>query len=224
MGCGSNNPFGATLVDSLTPLADDLRSLYAEFGLRPYRVVLVWVGWGTGPADQEPVIREGMPPDQVIEAISNVDLDPDVVGVGVPTLLCELELSPRPLVESPSGVRKDQDSVGLTERGGLTVTQISARYSEDLLMGLVDPLRDPEKPDNFRPGIEFWWEIREERAAGFVAPGYMIDPAARQSLAPPRRRFHVSAVPKREPGNFQWVVSLNRADGERMRSGQLENL
>lgn len=222
------SPFGLPLAEQLIGAADSIRQIATEFGLRNKRVFLVWIGWtadvdGDGVVSSVPVVREGAPPEALIEAVAEADLDPDVVGVGRSIVLCEVELLPTPLVSSLNGVGKDQDSVGLTERGGVQVSQISARYSEDLLMGLVEPFRDPEKPDNFRPAIEFFWEIREDRPAGFVAPGYSIDPAARQELLPVRRRFHVSSTPEREPSAFQWIVNLNRADGERTRSGEVED-
>lgn len=234
MGCFDLRPLmecqvAKSDVECLTEVADDLRSLYSEFGLRHRRVSLVWVGWtpdvdGDGVVSTQPVIRQGMSPDEIIEAIAEVDLDEEVVGVGRPVLLAEIELLPTPLVGSLAGISKDMDAMGLTERGGLVVSQISMRYSEDFLMGVIDPFRseDPNLPDALRPGIDFWWEIQENRPAGFISPGYLGCTDAIHTRRQPRRRFHVSGTPEREPDRFQWSVELTRADGERGRDGEID--
>lgn len=218
-----------SLVESLTSTADDLRQLYTDFGLRHRRVWLVWIGWtpdvdGDGMISNEPVVTVGMSPDERIEAIAEVDLEPEVVGVGRPVLLQELEILPTPLVGSLNAVAKDFDAVGLTERGGISVAQISNRFSEDLLMGLVDPFRVSDQPDSLIPGVDFFWEIQENRPAGFVSPGSLGCPDGTQERRSPRRRFHVSGTPERETDRFQWVVNLSRADGERGREGEIEDV
>lgn len=216
-----------TLTDSLISVVDDARQLYSDFGVRNYRVFLVWVGWTASErAYGLPVVREGMSPEEAVEAVAAIDLDPDTIGVGEPTLLCEVELLPTPDVGSLGGIQKSQDAVGLTERGSVTVTQVSARYSEDYLMGLVSPFRDEKFPDSLRPGVDFFWEIREDRSSSFVAPGYAgaPDQLPGSALTPVRRRFHVAATPDRDSSTFQWVVQLRRADGERGRDGSLEEV
>lgn len=225
MGCfdiGPKNPFGSSLVDCLIEVADGARQLYTDFGLRHIRVFLVWMTWtadedGDGIISSAPDYRETDQTD--LTAFAESDLEDGVVGVGRPVILQETELLPTPLVSPLGGVGKSQDAVGLTERGGLTVSQISMRYTEDFLMGLVSPFRDEASPDALKPNIDFFWELREDRGAGYVAPGYAACDAPAE-FASPRRRFHVSGVPGRTPSSFEWSISLVRADGERDRDGQ----
>lgn len=226
----SPSPSGSNdLADSLIEVADQARQIATDLGVRDKRVFLLWVGWVPGkygPLNSEPFLRDEMRIEEAEEAVNHMDLDPDIVGVGKPVLLCEYELLPTPLVSPMGGVSKNQDAVGLTERGGLTVSEISARYSEDFLMGLIPPFRTVEKPDTLKPGIDFWYEIRENRGAGFIAPGYIgaPDQSAGNQLPPLRRRFHVSATPNRAPDRAEWVVGLRRADGGRSRMGSLSTV
>lgn len=215
MGCGSNG----SLTDSLIDVVDAARGIVSDLGLRPQRVFLVWIGWTIDGYATAPVVREDMEPDAAAEAFSKVDLAPDEVGVGRPILLAELEVTPRPSVLIT--VSKDQDAVGVTERGTISVAQISMRYPEDLLMGLRDPFRDPKRPDALVRGVEFFWEVREDRRRGYVTSGHAGERGATQELEALRRRFHVASAPTREAGKFEWRVSLRRADGERGRTGDV---
>lgn len=193
---------GRTLADRLIPLADSVRQLYTDFGLRPYRIFLVWIEWKP----------EG--------AVLGGQLDFDEVGAGEPTLVREIELLPTPRVEL-GGVGKDFDAVGTTERGSVGVSEISESYSEDQLTGLLNEFRDPKYPDTLRQGIDFFWEIREERPPQGL--GRQFGPCdSSGGYQTVRRRFHVSGVPVRQADRFQWFVSLIRADGERSRSGSVE--
>lgn len=197
------------MTECLVETADCIRQLYTDFGLRPYRVKLVWIGW-TADEDDDGMIQG-----------DEVCLDDDMVGVGRSILLTEMEILPTPRVSELTGIAKDQDAVGLTERGGITVDQISSRFTEDILMGLLFEYRDESRPDTLKPGIEFFWEVQNHTPARFVTPGYegcdrLTD--RRQ----PRRRFHVSSTPHLSADGFQWTVSLVRADGERDRDGLVE--
>ncbi len=213
-------------ADCLIETADCIRQIATDFGLRPYRVFLVWLSWtadedADGRIGTEPVVREEDQTD--LTAFSESDLEDELVGEGRPVLRRELELLPTPSVSPLSGVGKDLDAVGLTERGAVTVSQITMRISEDLLMGLVAPFRDEERPDALKPGIDFFWEVQEHRPAGYLTPGFegCEDPQERRQT---RRRFHVSGVPSREADAFQWSVTLLRADGERGREGEVEEV
>lgn len=196
---------GRTLAESLIPLADQVRQLYTDFGLRSYRVFLVWVEW-------RPFTR-------VVGDQLDFDDEPEV-GAGEPILVREIEILPTPRVEL-GGIGKDLDAVGVTERGAISVSEISERYTEDQLTGLLAEFRDPKYPDTLREGIDFWWEIREERPVqGIGTP----QPMCQQSGPIPsvRRRFAVGAPPVRQPDRFQWFISLSRADGERSRTGSVD--
>lgn len=220
----------APLGEGLVGVADSLRQLYTTFGLRPRRVFLVWIGWtidvdgdGASFANTPPIIREGTTPEVMLEAIREVDLDRDVVGVGRPVLLREVEILPTPLVSSLTSISKDADAVGATERGTITVSQISASFSEDFLTGLACPFVEDGR-EGLLPGVEFFYEIRENRAAGFIDPGFVGQAGRTQEAEPTRRRFAVVGVPERMPDRFEWVVNLRRADGERDRDGSFEEV
>lgn len=214
MGC--NDPLATDLIG----LVDDLRGIAEDFGLRPLRTYLVWVGW-TRERQKGPVLRGDMTPDEAWETFNKLDLDPDTIGVGDPTMLYEEELTPAPEVMF-DGIGKDLDSLGLTERGIITCRKISARYSEDFLMGLRQPFRDVKRPNTLKKGVDFFWELREDRSRGFIAPGYEAQKSAVQELNVIRRRFHPADVPGRNPGKFEWRIALRRADGERTRTGGIE--
>lgn len=218
---------GQTCAEQMIECVDSARQLLTDFGLRPYRVFLVWVRWtadedadgriGSSPADAN--VRTEEQTD--LTAFTEDDLEDEIEGVGRAVLAHEMELLPTPNVSSLGGIGKDQDAVGLTERGAISIDQISARYSEDLLMGLVAPFRDEEYPDTLKEGISFFWEVRHNRPGGYVAPGYAgcENP---QELRTNRRRFHVSGTPHHDAAGFEWTVTLRRADGERGRNGEVE--
>lgn len=199
-----------TVTECLIEAADCIRQIATDFGLRPYRVFLVWIEW-TADENDDGFIRD-----------EELDLDDKEVGVGRPVLLQEIEILPTPLVRV-AGISKRQDAVGLTESGSISITEISARFREDVLMGLLPQYRHEEYPETLRKGVEFFWEIREDRPTGYVSQGYVGCPD-RQDLESVRRRFHVAGTPNREADNFQWVVQLTRADGERNRQGAIESV
>lgn len=196
---------GLTLGEDLVQTADDIRQLYTDFGLRPYKIFQVWIGWTLDEND-----------DGVVSGVELL-LGEVEVGAGRPVLLCERELLPTPAIQV-GGVSKRLDVTGDTESGGLLVTQISPRFSEDELVGLVYPYRDEARPNTLKAGIDFFYEVRENRPPGFVDPGYQgFQPP--QELQPTRRRFRVNQAPSRETDAFQWTLGLERADGERSRDG-----
>ena len=219
MGCNKPGPLpdyqvADTLVDScLVPSIDAARQLLTEFGLRPYRVFLVWVGWTTDENADGLVSGE------------ELDLDPGVEGTGRAVLLKEVELLPTPLVENLGSVNGTVRSTGTTESGVVTVSQISVGYTEDQLNGLISEFRDPKYPDTLRSGVSFFWEIQEHRPSGYKIPGTAA--AAQFSSADfrsPRRRFHPNAVPERKSDAFEWKITLIRADGERGRNGEMQGV
>lgn len=199
-----------TLVEDLVPVADDIRQLYTEFGLRPYRVFLVWVGFT---ADEN---ADGLPDVDV----QGVSADDNTIGAGRPFLIAEMELLPTPRVGPLGGVRQNLEPVGLTEAGGVTIDQISPSYSEDLLFGLLYDLLDPQHPAQLRPGIQFFYEVQENRPHRHQNPGtagsQVVDPRR-----PARRKFVLDGTPYRLGDSFQWIVDLVRSDGERGREGEV---
>lgn len=109
---GPNPRQAASLANSLGSLADDLRQLYTDFGLRPYRLFSIVTEWSGG-SD----------------------------GRGEERLVSEVELLPTPRV-SLASLRGSLSDGGLRERGTLRVDQISPRYTEDDIYSLfhVKPL------------------------------------------------------------------------------------
>jgi hypothetical protein len=144
------------------------------------------------------------------------------IGVGRPIVVREIEILPTPMV-SLGGVGKRYDATGVTEAGSISVTEISMSFSEDVLMGLLPEYRDPDHPDTLAQGIEFFWELRDVRPAGYVSPGFEGQ-VAPQDMPLPRRRFHITGTPNRNTDQFFWAVNLGRADGERSRQGSVEAL
>lgn len=193
-----------TLTDNLTGVADDIRALYTDFGLRPYRVFLTWVRW-TRDTNADGIV-----------AGTEMDLLDGERGVGRAVVVREEEVLPTPRITSLNAVRKELDVTGLTEKGGIAIDQISPRYTEDFLMGLVAPYVDPSDPNNLVTDIEFFWEVQEDRPECYQENP--ID-APRQAERQPRRRFHPAGTPFRAADQFQWIVPLTRADADRARDG-----
>lgn len=96
-----------SLVESLGEVADDLRQLYTDVGLRPYRVFSVVIRWTGGE-----------------------------VGRGDPVVESETEFLPRPVVVNMNGVRKESTPAGLNEKGSVRLRQVSPRYTEDDIRSL----------------------------------------------------------------------------------------
>jgi len=157
-----------TLVEELGSVVDDLRQLNTDFGLRPYRVFSVRVRWTGGE-----------------------------VGRGECRTESVTEFLPTPRLDEP-GVQGAPRSAGLPERGQARLRELSPRYTEDQIRGLLCcSLSLP-------PGVEGWVEV-------------MMD--ARDGLAQ-RRRFVVSGMPYRDAGRFEWRATLIRQDQDRARGGE----
>jgi len=90
-------------------VADELRQLYTDLGLRPYRVFSVLQGWSGGK-----------------------------VGDGIPRVLREVEFLPTPLVDL-TPVRRRPTEGGFTEDGTVTLHEISPRLTEDQVQQLCSP-------------------------------------------------------------------------------------
>jgi len=155
-----------TLMRSLIPCVDQARNIHACLGTRSYQVVLVRTKWSGGAR-----------------------------GKGTESVLAEEQVLPVPLVEGMGGVQRTARQQGLAEEGDVTVREVSARYTEDQLLGLN------ENGSRIPKDESFYWEIRA------VAPG-----------APQvRRRFFPAAVPALDMGKVQWVVRLAKASDDRGR-------
>ncbi len=88
-------------MEDLAGVADDLRQLYTDFGLRPYRVVSVVVAWSGG-----------------------------AIGRGNASVVSERELLPTPFVDLRP-VRSVMRTGGRVEEGEATLREVSPRYTEE---------------------------------------------------------------------------------------------
>jgi hypothetical protein len=160
-------PGQKTLGESLGPTIDVIRQIGTSLGLRPYRVFLVHWEW------------------------------PQTKGIGAPVEISRREIMPTPKVADMSGMPFSLAAVGMTEMGGVRVSQISQRFSEDDLIGRTPDLRDTVHPKTSRGNVEFFYEIVE----------------ARQTVPPPKpRRFVPQGVPMLNRTGMEWRLSLTRSE------------
>ncbi len=117
--CTGSEACGANLIESLSKVADNVRGIAGNMGLRPYEVRIVTVRWTGG-----------------------------YRGEGVPEVVSLLRLEPTPLVESISNIDQRLEAFGLDDVGNIQISEISLRYNEDILLGRSstgdDPAEDTE--------------------------------------------------------------------------------
>jgi hypothetical protein len=161
--------------------------LYTETGLRAYRVFLVWARWTGGQR-----------------------------GEGRLIISKRVEVLPRPKVSELTAIEQALRPVGVSEEGGLRVTQISMAWTEDLLTGICDGYMDESTPlrRSLAPDVEFWWEVVEQR------PAVGGQPAPREG-APKPRRFRPQAAPNISRDGFQWEIRLSKQDYDVDRDGDI---
>lgn len=153
---GPNRQPGCSLVEGLGETVDGLRQFYTDFGLRPYRVFSVVVRWSGGES-----------------------------GRGDASVESEVELLPTPLVHDMKQLRGVSKSAGRDEEGGVKLTQISPRYTEDDIRTIFHTQPLPGDRDGFL-------EIRVDERDGKTQ----------------RRRFSVKGTPFRDTEKFEWSVRL----------------
>ena len=163
----------ASLAGRLVPVVDRIRQLKTRFGIRPYRVFLIHVRW-TGPK----------------------------VGLGVPEEISRREILPTPRVRDVSSTSEVFSSVGRVEEGGIVVDEISARFSEDDLMGKTPDLNDPARPRSGLADAEFFFEVAENRPT---------------VTNPIPRRYIPSALPTLSRDGFAWRIVLSKQMSDRSR-------
>lgn len=168
----------ATLASELVGVIDDIRTIPAELGVRPYRVFLLHAQWTGGE-----------------------------VGEGQMHIVSRKEITPPPRVQDVSGINQVLRQGGVSEEGDVKVDEISARYSEDDLLGLTPDLLDPNDRRRLLRGVEFFYEMEEYRDSD--------RPTA-------KRRFTLANTPTLSREGLQWTVTLLKQDGDRMRDGSTE--
>ena len=98
-----------TLAREFVELADDLRDLLSQFGLRAYRVSTIRVQWSGGKR-----------------------------GRGSPIVIEETIILPTPKIASLDGLQELVQSVGLDEVGSVELSEVSGRFTEEQLRGFTD--------------------------------------------------------------------------------------
>jgi len=152
------------LGDFLDGCIDDLRQIASDLGARPYRVFIIRTRWSGK--------RRGQ---------------------GVEEILEERELTPTPKIEPISSVQLQLQDLGMDEVGGLSITEISPRYTENFLLGRELDGSELPKTDTI------YWEVRLSRG----------DPKSKI------RRFMMQGIPSYEATRLQWTVRLVRAGSDR---------
>lgn len=161
-----------SLARKFVPLADSLRDLFTKFGLRPYIVRMVRVAWNG------------------IER-----------GVGLPQVESAVVIEPTPKITDFTALQEIVQPIGLDEIGGILLSEVSGRYTEEELKGLKPG--ETEIP----PHIEFFYEIEFPR----------IDNAPVV-----KRRFFIRSAPAYESGRLQWSLRLEKSTEDRALNGDPE--
>ena len=162
-----------TLTVGLIPIVDSARQMLSNFGMRPYRVFLVHVLWPSG--------RRGM---------------------GNQVVISNRELLPAPKVVDMSATTEILHAFGRDEEGGLSIEQISAKYSEDDLLGVTPDLAELVPSGTDTANVDFFYEVQEARPT---------------SPQPASRRYVPSSVPMLSRGSLSWKISLTKQDYDRDR-------
>jgi hypothetical protein len=203
-GCGptsnlhtlTSNQAARTLAHRLAPLADRLRQLEVNFGLRPYVTFLVWTRW-----------------------------DGEERGEGHQQVERRVALVPNPVVEDLTAVTLQPYAAGVLPVGSVRISKVSARYPQDLLMGIVMPC-DPKA--SFESQLAGGPPVDSNALAteleGVPEPWeffYEIVEDGRSAIgrAPQRARFRPLAAPFRDAGALEWQMVLERVSEGMGRDG-----
>lgn len=156
-----------TVIASLTGAVDLIRDIKTQLGARPYTVALIWTRWSGGER-----------------------------GLGMEEVTRVVPVLPTPKVSDLTSVGTSVTPVGTEEEGGIRVTEISPRFTEDTLNGIDDDGTPVPQDQNF------YWEIVFLRSDG---PGV-------------RRRFTPKGTPSYNPLKFGWTVDLQKQYDDRARN------
>ncbi len=165
-----------SLAYDLTSVVDDIRTIASDMGVRPYRVFMVHGVWSGAKR-----------------------------GEGTLQVNSRREITPVPRVRDMASVRRNLRSTGLTEEGDVVVDRISARYTEDDLIGLTPDLQSLTQPRTLRSNVEFWYEIEENRPS--------------RPNPVPRRFSPPVSVPTLSRAGMSWSMALTKQDYNRGRTG-----
>lgn len=160
-----------TLASKLAPVADKLRDLNTRFGRRNYNVTIFRTRW-TGRTR----------------------------GQGEERIIYQQDILPTPLLADLGSLSELATLHGLDETGTIQLSEVSHRFTEDMLMGIDPEGFEPLDTDNV------FYEIEFPRPDG--RPG-------------PKRRFELRSAPTYRPDQFQWFLSLEKIEANRFRDGSL---
>lgn len=121
-----------TLANRFIRLADNVRQLATKFGIRPYRVWLVWTQF-TGTE----------------------------VGMGKEVEKLRTEILPTPDVGSLDRVALSPSGAGIVRIGDVQIKEISGTFTRDQLLGKTYPSRRDDGDGPGEP-IRFFYEIQED--------------------------------------------------------------
>jgi hypothetical protein len=162
-----------TLARKLAPVADRIRDLNTRFGRRNYNVTIYRTRWSGR-----------------------------VRGQGKETIIFQQDILPTPALADMGSLTEMLTLHGLDEAGSVQLSEVSARFTEDFLMGIDPEGFEPLDTDNV------FYEIEFPRPDG--RPGL-------------KRRFELRGAPTYKPDAFQWYLTLDKIDADRFRNGDLSS-
>jgi hypothetical protein len=128
------NPYQAkaTLANRLGRVADRLRQFSTSFGLRPYRIFLVWSKFSG-----------------------------DERGEGTEREIQRIEILPTPRVSELTAIQQLSYAPGVLGTGTLRVDLISVHFPESTLNGTQIPGVGQDL-GSYPNDVDFWWELRSD--------------------------------------------------------------
>ena len=120
-------------------------------------------------------------------------------GRGVADVYSVESILPTPKIAPLNGVAELAMVAGLTEVGAIELSQVSGRFTEDELLGRIPQTGDVPLDEEFFYEVEF-----------FPQEGPTV-----------KRRFIPKSVPAYQPGRLQWTVTLEKANRDRERDGDV---
>lgn len=183
-----------TLANKFVKRVDRARQLYTKFGLRSDRVFLVWTKY-TG----------------------------EERGEGEEKEVARLELLPTPRVSDRTSIQFAPYSAGVLPVGSVTVDQISAQFTVEVLLGKRVPDEAcPPGSDIPQPNDFFYEIVNDDRGVASPAgcgPENLQMALRRGSSVLPRARFRIVGFPELLEGNVQYKVALERISEDRAFDG-----
>lgn len=182
------------MANKFSKRVDRLRQLNAKFGLRSDRVFLVWTQY-TG----------------------------EERGEGDEVEVARLEILPTPRVSDQTSIQFAPFSAGVLPVGSVIVDQISAQFTEEVLLGKRVPDEACPVGADIPQPTDFFYEIisddRGVEAPAGCGPENEQMALRRGNSVIPRSRFRVVGHPERLEGRVQFKVALERISEDRAFDG-----